>query len=553
VWLSGAFVAAVLVATDPASRVARPGEAGDQMAGLLDITEPDLNEPLLQPGSNLNHAHNGQTTPVHLKCANSIACENLLPGASPREWSTAGPGDSSILGFATEQSVNVGSTVRFKINTTAKSYHIDIFRIGWYRGNGARKIASALRPLTAPPHAQPACLIDKSNTTGLIDCGNWSESASWAVPNSAVSGVYFARLVRDDNGGSSYIFFRVRDDASRSDIVYQTSDTTDAAYNLCGGNSLYRCKVACPPVAPTGNNGAFKVSFNRPVITTSPVAGSSKKIFSFFYAEYQLVQFLEANGYDVTYISGVDTDRFGPMLKHHRVFISSGHDEYWSGLQRANVESARDAGVNLAFFSGNEVFWKTRYENSIDGSHTPYRTLVTYKETQWNAVRDPLDPPIWTGTWRDARFSPPADGGRPQNALTGMLYSVNGPSNFPIQVPAADGKMRFWRNTTIAALPSNQTATLAPNTIGSEWDEDVDNGVRPAGLFHLSTTTEPVDKHLVDYSITQVPGVATHHLALYRAHSRALILGPARCSGLGASKAVPTARVRSTFACNKPP
>ena len=43
------------------------------------------------------------------------------------------------------------------------------------------------------------------------------------------------------------------------------------------------------------------------------------------------------------------------------MFISSGHDEYWSASQRANVNAARDAGVNLAFFSGNEMFWKTRW------------------------------------------------------------------------------------------------------------------------------------------------------------------------------------------------
>ena len=76
---------------------------------------------------------------------------------------------------------------------------------------------------------------------------------------------------------------------------------------------------------------------------------------------------------------------------NHKVFLSVGHDEYWSGDQRANVEAARAAGVHLAFFSGNEVFWKTRWENSIDGSSTPYRTLVTYKETHANAK---IDPPI---------------------------------------------------------------------------------------------------------------------------------------------------------------
>src|SRR5581483_1992899 len=142
----------------------------------------------------------------------------------------------------------------------------------------------------------------------------------------------------------------------------------------------------------------------------------------------------------------MDTDRHGTLLKNHRVFTSAGHDEYWSAAQRANVEAARDAGVNLAFFSGNEVFWKIRWENSIDGSGTPYRTMVAYKETKCECALDPQDPPTWTGTWRDPTLSPPADGGRPENALMGTIFMVNRGSA-AIQVPAAYGKMRLWRNT----------------------------------------------------------------------------------------------------------
>ena len=94
-----------------------------------------------------------------------------------------------------------------------------------------------------------------------------------------------------------------------------------------------------------------------------------------FSNEYPMIRFLEHNGYDVSYICGVDTDRNGAAAQDHKVFLSVGHDEYWSGEQRANVEAARDAGVNLVFFSGNEVYWKTRWEPSIDGSNTPNRTL----------------------------------------------------------------------------------------------------------------------------------------------------------------------------------
>src|SRR5258708_3830168 len=82
-------------------------------------------------------------------------------------------------------------------------------------------------------------------------------------------------------------------------------------------------------------------------------------------------------------------DARGALLLTHKMFMSTGHDEYWSGNQRANVEAARDRGVNLAFFSGNEVFWKTRFEASTDGSNTPQRTLTTYKDSHFDTPQDP--------------------------------------------------------------------------------------------------------------------------------------------------------------------
>src|SRR5256886_6763472 len=239
-------------------------------------------------------------------------------------------------------------------------------------------------------------------------------------------------------------------------------------------------------------------------------------------------RWLEANGYDVSYFAGVDTERNGALITQHKIFMSVGHDEYWSGGQRANVEAARAAGVHLAFFSGNEIFWKTRWEPSIDAANVAYRTLVCYKETLANIVIDPQDPPTWTGIWRDPRFSPPADGGRPENALTGTMSQVSAPQDNAITVPQADGRMRFWRNTSIATLGPGQVATLPQSTLGYESDEDIDNGFRPAGLIRLSTSTVSVSQYLY-FSPTSVyyftNGTETHHLTLYRAPSGALVFG----------------------------
>ena len=85
----------------------------------------------------------------------------------------------------------------------------------------------------------------------------------------------------------------------------------------------------------------------------------------------------------------------------------------------------------------------------------------------------------------------------------------------------ASGATRASRRSRAGA-----TATLPTGTLGYEWDEDLDNGSRPAGLIDLSTTTLDVSPDLLqDYGSTYGHGTATHHLTLYRAASGALVFG----------------------------
>ncbi|MEV4457621.1 DUF4082 domain-containing protein [Microbispora sp. NPDC049633] len=440
----------------------------------------------------------------------SVIClENSLPGSPPSEWDVPGSGSTAINGFTTQMSVNAGETQRFKVSApTVSAYRIDIYRVGYYQGLGARKIAT-VNPSVPLPQPQPSCLGDPA--TGLVDCGNWSVSASWAVPADAVSGVYLANFVRTDgtSGASQYIFV-VRNDARDSDILLQTSDATWQAYNTYGGNSLYEG-------SPVGR--AFKVSYNRPMVLRA-----ARPETYFFDSEYPMIRWLEANAYDVAYTSNVDTASRGAELLGHKIFVSSGHDEYWSNEMRDNVLAARDTGVDLTFFSGNESFWKTRWENSIDGSGTQFRTLVCYKETLANRKIDPNTQ--WTGTWRDPRFSPPSDGGRPENAMTGTLFRINGKSADSLTVPAAYAPMRLWRNTSVANLQPGQVAVFPTGTLGYEWDEAPDNSVAPAGLVLLSETAVfTTGKFLLDYGSTYGAGTAVHNLTLYRRPSGSLVFG----------------------------
>jgi len=94
-----------------------------------------------------------------------------------------------------------------------------------------------------------------------------------------------------------------------------------------------------------------------------------------------MIRFMERNGYDVSYSHRRRRQPVRvahpqpPDLHVHRA------RRVLSGGAADNVEAARDAGVNLAFFSGNEVYWKTRWEPSVDGNNTAYRT--------WSPTRRP--------------------------------------------------------------------------------------------------------------------------------------------------------------------
>ncbi len=319
-----------------------------------------------------------------------------------------------------------------------------------------------------------------------------------------MSGVYIAHLIRSDNGDSSHIPFVVRNDGNTSKVLFQTSDTTWQAYNTYGGSNFYRGR-------PQGR--AYKLSYNRPWNTRG-------------LAERPRLPVLQRVPDDpVPRAERVRRLlRLGPRHSSRREpdhqaqgFMSVGHDEYWSKEQRDHVLAARDAGTNLAFFSGNEVYWKTRWEESQDGSHTPNRTLVCYKDTWANTQIDPVTP---TATWRDPRFGDLGHG--PENSLTGTMYKANS-VDLAIKVSSGEGKLGSGATRPWIRWPAEPPPRLAAHTVGYESDEDLDNGYRPAGLIRMSTTTGPTPEYLTDFGNTVVPGTTTHHVTQYRAASGALV------------------------------
>ena len=498
--------------------------------------------------------------------ANEIVAENCREGHPPTEWDINSYGDPSIQGFGTDIAINQGRDDRVQDRHGLGRLPDRHLPHGLLRrhGRAPRRLVRSVRAAAARS-SPSACAGEipvlaeggglETWPAPLVDCGNWAVSASWEAPEDATSGIYFARLVREDpiegwikndqfeptplpptgmdslweapgfravmrnplrEARASHIYFVVRDDDGESDMLFQTSDLTWQAYNRYGGHSVYGRLNPERLRLHGGEPRAPKVSYNRPFETRHYRAVN--KVFN---SEYPMVRWLERNGYDVSYSSGIDTDRRGEELLEHKVFLSVGHDEYWTGRQRRNVEAARAAGMHLAFFSSNEVYWKVRWETSIDGSGQPHRTLVTYKDSQDHRRLDPVE---WTGEFRDHR-SINAEGPWPENALTGTLFTVNAWRNDPIIVDSEFADLRFWRNTEVARLRPGERYVSIKGILGHEWDSDIDNGFRPPGLFRVAATTIDNTLYCVHPGRDCETATATHHAVLYRHESGALVFG----------------------------
>ena len=277
-----------------------------------------------------------------------------------------------IEGFVSHTSIKAGETLKVYVSTEpADKYSLDIFRMGYYAGRGGRLVKSftALKGKTQP--------TPEEGERSVLEC-EWEESLSFKIPEDWVSGVYLGKLSTQKTDGQAYIIFIVRDDR-KADILFQCSDMTWLSYNRwTQWHSFYDSKTSQWAARAPDN---YNVSFDRPYAIYwnlypagfEPLTNGSGE---FLMTELPLAFWLEKEGYDVTYISNVDTHADGPGLLRGKAWLSVGHDEYWTQEMYDNVVKARDAGVSLAFLSGNAVSGRVKLLPSKDGRPNRIMSMV---------------------------------------------------------------------------------------------------------------------------------------------------------------------------------
>ncbi len=368
--------------------------------------------------------------PLEAPFSDAVRAENAKPGTA--NWRLTNDGAAhDIEGYLNVTSAQRGESVDLFATTVAPSFTIEAYRMGWYQALGARLIWTS-DPIPGKEQAA-ASLISATNTYEA----RWDKSTSFTIGSDWPDGSYLLKLVAS-TGQQRWVPLTVRDDSSTAPYVIMNAVSSWQAYNRWGGCSLYAC-----PGAPGDRSKA--VSFDRPYDIVTDGSGD------FIGNELPLVMRAEEAALDATYITSIDLHQRPELMRQHKALLSLGHDEYWSKTMFDGTESARDSGVNLAFFGANAVFRQVRFDGSPVGAD---RLMINYRSTA-DPIRS-VDPKQTTVSFRDAPVN------RPEAALIGQQYQCN-PVRADMIISQADSWI--WANT---GLKNGDHLEIG---VGSEFDQ----------------------------------------------------------------------------------
>jgi hypothetical protein len=410
---------------------------------------------------------------------------------------------AAIKGYASATSVNKGGSITLYVSVypDGSTYSIDVYRIGWYNGAGGRQMGNTVNMTGVMQAACPqAPLMPPSSprppgddpwpigSTGVTEC-NWSGGYTLNVGTDWTSGVYLARLINTSNNHyDNYVTFVVRDDARTADFLYVQPVTTYEAYNTYPSGTYPHYSLYDDWAHEGGTSGAtavVKVSFDR------PYSGDGAGNF-LANGEIHFVQWAEANHYDIVYGTSIDVAGELNLLRYKGVLFV-GHDEYWTSSMRGNAETARNLGVNLGFFGGNDVVWQIRLEPGSSGAN---RVIVCYRDT----VRDPDSASApQTIKWRDLTPS------RPEQTLVGVQYGadINAPSSTP-----GDGNQDYVPTNTGTAVGYETVSGTGLNVYGGISAGSYISPVKVGyETDHFYSSNDPITPYAGPYTLRE--GVVT--------------------------------------------
>jgi N,N-dimethylformamidase beta subunit-like, C-terminal len=421
--------------------------------------------------SNVTRSAAGRPAAATARSWRNPVQENALPGTDGWVIHNVG-GEHEIEGYAGKASIAQGESLPLFVSTTSRGFTAAAYRLGWYQGHGARQV---WKSNTVRGGAQKTATVTDATNTVATD---WDPVLQ--IPTDDwLPGAYLVKLTAE-SGAQRYVPVTVRSQSCAGKVVLKSCVQTWQAYNTWGGYDLYK--------GPSGAYGerSLVVSLDRPYDSTG-----ASMFLTYERNLVKLAEFLtmQKGGLDLAYVTSMDIDADPHLLDGASALISSGHDEYWTPQERANVTAARDKGVNVAFFGANAMFRRTRLQPTALGDA---REVVCYKTAYQQDPQYAKDPSEVTSDWREP---PNSD---PESTLIGTIYE-----GYPVDAPFVVSSPDSWiyRGTGVSQGDS------FPHLVGVEYDR-----VNPA-----YPVQRPIE--VLSHSPLTCGGVASYGDSAYYTHA----------------------------------
>ena len=335
----------------------------------------------------------------------------------------------TVSGYCWPQSAVAGDTVALHLSSPrGLPVAVEVARVG------------ADRTVVFHDAAVPAGFHEVPSGASANGC-DWPAALTLTVAEDWQSGYYEVVFEVDLDGRRrrSHAFFVVRPAPTHTpgDALLALSTNTWYAYNDFGGPSLYTGGTQSAlqrPMAPgflykPPGHGRRVTTVHTPDPQTAAHVGYLQLNHLSGWAgsagwpdwELPFVQWAEREGYRIDVVTNADLEDHPDLLAGGRypLYLSVGHDEYWSAGMRDTVEAFIARGGHAAFLSGNTAFWQVRMEDRTPEG--PATTMVGYKG---RFKQDPVfgtdRQPELTSIWSDHLI------GRPENHMTGVSFTRGG-------------------------------------------------------------------------------------------------------------------------------
>jgi hypothetical protein len=266
----------------------------------------------------------------------------------------------------------------------------------------------------------------------------WGLTYRLSVPSTWASGVYYATVGSGDTACLVPFVVRAATRTAAAKVLVQVPISTVQAYNNYGGKSLYDFNS-------TGGK-ATQVSFDRPL--------SDPKNNGFDGWTPPLVRWLESKGIVADYCCSVDLHADAKLLTGYSLFLTAGHDEYWSVPMRQNLDKFVANGGNAAILSGNTCWWQVRFDSTG-------RTMTCYKSRSADPIADAS---LKTINFQDLV---PAN---PENTTTGLSYLRGGSWTNASARPQHPFVVKHPTHWAFAGLNFSQDTSFGGAYVGYETD-----------------------------------------------------------------------------------